>query len=259
MPGMKKLQIYFLILCFFIVNSCRKTAAFPSDQLSDYMQLQVGKYITYRLDSLVFINFGTQDSIASYLAKDIVDAAIVDNLGRPGWRVIRYISDTTGTSDWTPSEAYMVIPTRETLEVIENNLRYQKLKLPIENGFNWKGNSYIDTRTTYQNSPGLGSWDFTYLDNWDYTYDSVGNPFTVLSGTVPKTITVHQANDSTGTPSNIVDTLISSRTFSEEVYGKGIGLIYKNFLYWQYQPPNIGTPVGSTTGYGIKLNMIDHN
>jgi hypothetical protein len=256
---MKKNLLYFLFPSFLIITACNRSYNYPSAQVTDYMQLQPGKYITYRLDSLVFTNFGTQDTVVSYLAMDIIDSLITDDLGRPSWRVIRYLSDTTGSAPWTPNETYMITPTRQAIEMIENNLRYLKLELPIVNGFSWSGNSYIDTRTTYSDVPGLGNWDYSYLDGWSYTYDSVGSPFTVLAGTIPNSITVQQAADSTGTPSNIVDSVVSSITYSEEIYGKGIGLIYKNFIYWQYQPPNVGSPSGSKIGYGIKLNMVNHN
>ncbi len=249
---MKNNRKYFLaiVVAVFTIYSCKKeTATYQSDQVADYyLTLQPGKYITYRLDSLLFINYGTQDTVISYQAKDIVDSPITDNLGRPSWRVIRYLSDTTGTTPWVQSMTYMVTPTRETMEVVENNLRYQKLQLPITNGFSWPGNSYIDTRPI--NS------DLVYLDKWSYTYDSIGDPYTVLAGTIPNTLIVQQMNDVEGGGN---DSVYASTNFSQEVYAKGIGLIYKNTVNWIYQPPNIGTPVGSTTGFGIRLNMIDHN
>ena len=248
---MKKNLLFILVIAFLFESNigCKKTYTYSSDQVTDYVQLQIGKYITYRLDSLEFINFGTQDTIVSYLAKDVIDDTITDNLGRPSFRVIRYLSDTTGTAPWTPNETYMITPTRQALEVIENNMRFLKLELPIVNGFTWLGNSYIDT-----NSPYSG---VTFMDGWNYTYDSVGGSFAVPYGVVANTITIQQANDSSGNPG--VDSVISSRTFSEEVYGKNIGLIYKNLVNWQYQPPNISVPVGSTTGFGITLRMVDHN
>jgi hypothetical protein len=213
------------------------------------MPMQVGKYITYRLDSLEFINFGTKDTIISYLARDVVDDTLTDNLGRPGFRVIRYLSDTTGSLPWTPNLTYWVTPTRQAIEVVENNMRYLKLVLPVVDGFSWQGNSYIDTRSA--------SSQVTYLDGWNYTYDSLGSSFSVPFGLLPNTVTIQQANDSVGNPA--IDSTISSRTFSEEVYAKDIGLIYKNEVYWLYQPPNLSIPVGSTTGFGIRLQMVDHN
>jgi hypothetical protein len=233
---MKKIPFYLLSIVFagicITINSCKKKDTFQSDQLADYMQLQVGKYVTYRLDSLKFINFG--DTLISYLAKDVVDDSITDGSGRPSWRVIRYLSDTTGTAPWTPTE---------------DNLRYQKLKLPIVNDFSWKGNAYIDTRSVSSQVP--------YLYDWDYTYANVGTPYTVLGGTIPITLTVNQRRDST----NTADTVYTyfERNYSMEVYGKGIGLIYKYFLHSEFQGPNDNSSVGTTTGYGITLNMVDHN
>ena len=36
----------------------KKDGGFTSDAVTDYMQLQKGKYILYRLDSMRFTNFG---------------------------------------------------------------------------------------------------------------------------------------------------------------------------------------------------------
>jgi len=42
------------------------------------MVLQPGKYITYRLDSLVFTNFGKNTEIHKYQMKHEIDAELVD-------------------------------------------------------------------------------------------------------------------------------------------------------------------------------------
>jgi hypothetical protein len=229
--------------------SCSKTEKFPSAELSEYMNLQVGKYIRYRLDSTKFINFGQKDTILKYQAKEVIDAAITDNLGRPSWRIIRYLSDTSGTAPWVPSATYMITPVRETVEVLENNLRFQKLKLPVNEGFNWKGNSAIDTYSS--NS------EVRFMDDWDYTYENVSSSFTVWNNkVVDKTISVNQRDEIIGIPSD--PAVYSEKTFSKEVYGEGIGLIYRDFLHWEYQPTNGQNP-GYKVGYGIKMVMIDHN
>jgi hypothetical protein len=248
---MKRIHQYiFLVSLLFLtaVIGCKKSYTYPSDKVSDYTSFQVGKYITYRLDSLVFINFGTEAATFSYLARDVVDDSITDNSGRPSWRIVRYISDTTGTAEWSPIETYMVTLTNNSLEMVENNLRYIKLVSPIVNGFTWSGNSYIDTRSAFS--------DFIFLDGWNYVYDSVGMPFNAFNTEIPNTITIQQVNDSSG---SVSDSVFSTKTFSEEVYAKGIGMIYKNFLHWEFQPPNANVPVGSTAGYGIKLTIVDHN
>ncbi|HKP31564.1 MAG TPA: hypothetical protein VJT83_02515 [Chitinophagaceae bacterium] len=234
-----------------LFTQCKKTDNFQSAELDDYLNLGVGKYVIYRMDSTLFSDFGQITTIKSYQAKDEIDAAITDNLGRPAWRVVRYIRDTLGLGPWQTSSTYMIVPTREVVEVIEENFRYQKLKLPIKEGFNWKGNTFI---SLYSNDPG---WDYRYLDDWDYTYENVDQPFIVTGNqVVDNSVTVNQRDELIGIPTDINS--YSERNFSVEVYGENIGLIYKDFLHWEYQPPNAGNP-GYKIGYGLKLNMISHN
>ena len=251
---MKKIPLFFILVSttLFYLEGCKKTTGSPSATLqpTNYMQLQSGKYIIYRLDSTEFVNFGTQTVVVSYQAMDVIDSLITDNLGRPSWRVFRYLSDTLGVQPWVPAETYLITPTKQDVEVVENNLRYIKLVYPIENGYNWSGNSYIDVTTDTFNV-------LTYMQGWNYVYDSVGLPFSALGGIVTNSITVNQVNDTIGTVGDAAS--FSEIDFSEEVYGQGIGLIYKNFLHQEYQPPNGSTSVGSTSGYGIRLNMLSHN
>lgn len=252
---MKKIVTSFLavVVLSLIFLSCNKKDTFKSAALDEYLPMQVGKYIRYRLDSLLFVNFGQTDTTIYYEAKDVVDAEITDNLGRPGYRLIRYLRDTFSNNemDWTPAATFMVIPTRETMEVVENNLRFQKLKLPVKDGFNWKGNSYI---SAYSSDP---NWDYRFYDDWDYTYEQMDVPFTVFGEqSIPNTITVNQRDEIIGIPED--PNAYSEKNYSVEVYAKDIGLVFKDFIHWEYQPPNGGNP-GYKIGYGIKLVMIDHN
>src|SRR6202000_2687586 len=123
-----------------VLVSCKKDAGYNPVPLTGYYQpLQVGKYVIYRLDSLGFYFYGQLDTITSYLAKDTVEAAITDNLGRPSWLVERYLTDTTGTQPWVANETYIVTATKPTLEIVENNLRFIKMAFPVDPGFSWTG------------------------------------------------------------------------------------------------------------------------
>jgi hypothetical protein len=144
----------------------------------------------------------------------------------------------------------MVVPTTNSIEYIENNLRFLKLELPIRQDFSWKGNSFINTTTL---DP-----DLRYLDDWDYVYDSVGIPLTINSISIDSTIKVSQRDDFLGQDPAIPGTLYAERNYGVEKYGKGIGLIYKEFLHWEYQGQESGVP-GSYVGYGIKLSITGHN
>ena len=212
--------------------------------LSDYFPLQIGKYITYDLDSTVFVNFGKQKVIHSYQVKDMIDVAITDNLGRPSFRIIRYSRKNT-TEPWLANNTFMVTSSNNSLELIENNLRYIKLNLPIKEESTWRGNSFIDTYTSGN--------DLRYLDNWDYIYDSIGVPLSLHSFNFDNTVRVFQKDEVIGDP-KIPGTGYAEKTYSIEKYAKGVGLVYKEFLHWEYQ--------GNTqtySGYGVKLSVIDFN
>ncbi len=232
-----------------LLVACEKKDTFQSAAVDEYLNLAVGKFVRYRLDSTRYINFGQKDTVFKYQAKEVVEGTLTDNQGRPGWRIVRYMSDSSGTAPWVPVTTISLIPTRESVEVVENNLRMLKLMLPIKEGFSWKGNSYIDTYSI--NS------EVRYMEGWDYTYEDLDQPFTVWNNvSVPNTVTVNQRDEVIGIPTD--PNAYSEKTFSKEVYGKGIGLIYRDFLHWEYQPPNGGNP-GYKNGYGLKMVMIDHN
>ncbi len=239
----------YILLSFLVVTicSCNKDNPLVTDTPADYYPIHVGSYIIYRMDSLKFVNVGSQDSIISYHAKEVVDDSITDNLGRLSYRVIRYLSDTNEIAPWTPSIAYMVTPLAGSVEVVENNLRYIKMITPVQDGMTWLGNAYIDTKSDTSQVP--------YMDGWNYTYSNTGMPFTVFAGTIPVSVIVNEANSVTG----LGDGSYTQTVFSQEVYGKNIGLIYKNFLYSVYQSPNVEYPSGATIGYGLTFNMVSHN
>lgn len=227
--------------------SCKKEMdKFSSAPLSDYFPLEVGKYITYNLDSTLFTKFGQDQTIMHYQAQDRVDAQITDNLGRTAFRILRFIRQDS-TQDWMPNNTFMVVPTEKSIEYLENNLRFVKLMIPIKQDFSWKGNSFIDTYSQYS--------DVKYLDDWDYTYDSIGVPLTINSITIDSTLKVAERDEFLGQDPSIPNTEYAEKTYSVEKYGKGIGLIYREFLHWEFQSVNNN----SYTGYGIKMSIIDHN
>src|ERR1044071_8409774 len=85
-----------------LIFSCNKkdtvdNTDYQKERLTELiMPLEKGKYITYRVDSTLFTNFGKDTVVHSYLIKHLVDTNITDNLGRPAYRIFTYLSDTAG-------------------------------------------------------------------------------------------------------------------------------------------------------------------
>lgn len=255
---MKKTVFYSIaaILICVILAACTKSDTLATAQLDEYLPVQPGKFVRYRLDSMRFVNFGQKDTIVSYDAKDVVDAEITDNAGRKAFRVIRYLRDLSSSNeaDYVPSMTYMVTPYREAIEVQENNLRYQKLRLPIAENYNWRGNSMLPATPFYSTYQFSNDED---IDLWDYTYQNVNQSMTVNDAVYDSTVTVMQVADSSNVPIEFPDGL-AYRNYWTEVYAKNIGLIYKEVVMWEYQPPNSGNP-GFKSGFGITMSIIDHN
>ena len=245
---MRKQFLFLAIISAILFSACKKSNdVLDTATVSEYSPLVVGKYISYNLDSTVFINFGAKDTVISYQVKHQIDAQITDNLGRPAYRITRYIRKTAANA-WVPDNTFMNVPSEFTIEFIENNMRFLKLKGPIRNGYTWKGNIYIDTKSI--NST------VKYLDDWDYTYDSVNVKTTIGTFTLDSTLKVAQRDEVIGNPTDINS--YHEINFGAEKYAKGIGLVYRKFLHVEYQPPTPGRG-GYKQGYGVKMTMIDHN
>jgi len=248
---MKKYPLFLLTAAIIIsFSACKKSnEELQTAALNDYAPLTVGKYITYSLDSLIYTNFGTSTEIHSYEVKYETDAQITDNLGRPAYRVIRYIRSSP-TAAWVPDNTFMAVNSENEYEFVENNQRFLKLHEPIRDGYSWKGNTHIDTYS-------LNS-EVKYLDDWDYIYDSVGVQQQLGTFTLENCLVVNQRDEVIGNP--LDPDSYSEINYGQEKYAFGIGMIYKKFFHSEYQPPVPGLGGHFVTGsYGVTLTMIDHN
>ena len=246
---MKKYVGLALLIISFLSACTKQNELYSTASLNDYFPLQVGKYITYDLDSTVFINFGLKDTVIKYQVKDSIENQITDNLGRPAFRIVHYMRKNSGQS-WTASNTFMAVANFTDIEFVENNLRFIKLVLPIKQDYTWKGNTYIDTYSLNSATK--------YLDDWDYAYDSVNVPITLSGGLlINNTIKVNQRDEFLGQDPKLPTTQYAERNYSVEKYAKSIGLVYKEFLHWEYQGTQSGSP--GFTGYGVKLTMTGHN
>ncbi|MEP7109648.1 MAG: hypothetical protein ABI760_16760 [Ferruginibacter sp.] len=247
---MKRIILFVGLLIVLVFNACKKqTEDFILAPIEDYAPLVIGKFITYQLDTFKYLPFSLKDTIVTYQVKQVIDALINDNLGRPAYRIIRYIRKTS-QNPWEPDNSFMAVNAGGSFEFIENNQRFLKLKSPIRDGYSWKGNSYIDTYS-------LNS-EVRYLEDWDYTYESLNEPLTLGSIQLDSTIKVNQRDEVIGFPAD--PTAYSEKNFGVEIYAKGIGLAYRKFLHTEFQPATPGTGAFYTDGsYGVTLTMIDHN
>jgi hypothetical protein len=232
---------------FFIValESCEKMDTAPtSNSIETYYPLQVGKYISYKLDSTVYINLNTQKVVKTYYVQDFVDAEITDNKGNPGFRIRRMMRSNDDTTQWADNATFLVYPSRKDIQFVENNLKFIKLVNPVTDLNTWAGNSYINTDDNL----------LRFYENWEYLYENIDQPFAVNNQTFDSTITVNQIDMINGDPNN--KNFFYAITKSSETYAKGVGLVYKEFLYEAWQP---STQNYEANSYGVKLTIRNHN
>jgi hypothetical protein len=248
-------RISLLAIMALTIFSCDEKEELVTDKVSDYMLLTPGKYIVYRLDSLIFTDFGRVIETHRYQVKDQVDALIVDDLGRPSYRIYRSIRDSLGTQPWQPSATFLATPLTDQVEWIEDNFRFIKMHMPMKDGFSWRGNKYLpnepyDPEYTFSND--------ISIQDWDYYYDGGSSSFSHRGNNYDNVYTVEQIDETFNVPITS-PTSYASKSRGVEKYAKGIGLVYKEYTLWDYQP-NTGGPGGPYyTGFGVTMWMIGHN
>ena len=246
----KVLCAFFAVACVCVfISACKKqTENYTSAAISDYFPLQVGSTYLYRLDSTVPAAFGSSLIVKYYQAKDSIESTFNDNLGRTSYRIFRYTRDTAANMPWQFAATYYATNTGQSLEYVDNNLRFIKLHTPINEDFSWSGNSYIDTRSA--------NTTVSYLDDWDYQYQNIDSSYTVLNKAYDSTITVFQ-KDETLPEGPLNPAYRQDRNYSKEVYAKGIGLIYREFLHSTWNVSSAGSGY-EPNSFGVKLQLISY-
>jgi hypothetical protein len=247
------------LLLLLIIASCgKKTETLETLELNELMPMSKGKFITYRVDSLVSVN-GNFFETRRYQVRHRIDSLGVDNLNRPMWIVNTFLNDSTASGPWVQNGQFTVTFVDKRAEVTENNLRVIKLQLPVKENFVWYGNSFLPDQPydSYATSINISLWEFIYT----------GIDQTVRIGTtnVPGVTTVFHINEANGVP--VTDrTKYASFESSFEQYAKGIGMVYREHYVWENQPNETrsGTPPVVSfnpkyVGFGIKMWMVAHN
>jgi hypothetical protein len=245
-----------LFSAFFFLGCKKQTVTLPSEPISDFLPLQMGKYIIYRTDSTVFTNSGTSMEIHSYEEKQIIDSQFNDNLGRSSYRISTYLRDTLETQPWISSQIYFITPTDKTDEVIENNRIWEKLALPINTGYTWKGNHYL-LNNIYSDAYNFSNDDD--INTWPYTYSNLDTTLILNGQTILHVLEVNGVNQETNLPLTNLNGY-AALNFMQEFYAKGIGLVSQELVMWEYQPPpSRNGSFGYKEGFGVKRTMLTHN
>lgn len=249
------IKITLFIALAIAFSSCRPSPQEEGIPIEAFTPLATGKTITYRVDSLVFTQFGRQAETHSYVMRYSIDSSFLDNQGRKSYRIIRMIRDTLQSQPWKADGTFYCTVTRTQLEWVEDNLRQIKLQAPLRPGAQWNGNLFLTS------NPLNPLYDFSNDDNiqnWIYTIPTMSSPFRYRNKQYEDVISVSQVDEAVNVPI-VIPTAYAFKNYAIDRFAKNIGLIYREWESWEYQP-NTGGPGGPyRIGFGIRQWMIEHN
>jgi len=209
---LKKLFICFALLTGILLLGCKEEIEEVNiDYGYDYFPTTIGSSLIYQVDSTIYDDFQDTVFTISYEVKEEIIATTAGLEGNPTYTIAHYERADAGIS-WdnvTPRIWYMSV-SDNTAERTEENLRFIKMVFPVREGQQWAGNEHIDTNDER----------LTVFADWEYEYLSVDEPYALETLNFDTTVTVFQQDFST----------LKDKVFGQEVYAKGIGLVYREFM-----------------------------
>ena len=258
----------FIIASLLLLIACNKSELDNSlsqkPTYRDYYPVSAGKEMIYQLDSIVPAPFGVRLLTRTYYIKDVV-ATLNTSAKDSTYKINRYIATQSDAAEWNYQYSYTATLKLNTLEIVEKenvnqeepipvrgltDLRFVKLTNPIHENIKWDGNRYF----TLGN---VGTASFLYKYNgWEYIYKNIQQPKETPAGTFNNTITVIGSDQLYGDTNIETPAQYQQRIYSEEVYAAGTGLVYKFFIYSDFQPSNSGSPGYQAKSFGIRLKLV---
>jgi hypothetical protein len=230
-----KFPYYCILAIFVLFFSCKKDATVaPPDLGYNYYPGTIKSYVIYDVDSIVYHQIKGDTVKFKFQIKEVMDSMMTDNQNRPTIKLIRYKkiyspSVPYSAMTWALEKVWVANKTTTDVEVVEENVRYTKLAFPTKLNASWNGTAHADSVEC------------------DYSYTSFDNPLTLNGNAFSKTLTVLQHLDTNA---------IYYQNYYEQ-YARGVGLIYKQLINYNYlqdaQGAHRGVIIGGTY-YVMKVN-----
>ncbi|MBL7779296.1 MAG: hypothetical protein JNK66_13530 [Chitinophagales bacterium] len=223
-----------------LVVSCSKTETFAIDYHYNYFPLETGKYVAYDVDSITYtyVSGGTpQRDTVRYQTKELVADTFYDNLNQLNYRLEVYRRANSSDS-WNIWKVWSAKAATTNTQKDEDELNFIKLIFPPKEGATWEGNIYLPETDPYK-----------VFRNWNYTYSSVHQPYSVNGLSFDSTLTVNQVDAQ----------LAIEKTFRKEVYAKNVGLIELQWEYLATQTVPANYVNGNLNGFRVHMRAFEHN
>ncbi|MEO7925755.1 MAG: hypothetical protein ABIR93_03415 [Saprospiraceae bacterium] len=230
----------------------------PADNHSlEYFPLNLGKFITYSVDSIVFddVAGGNKKDTVSFQIKEEVVSYQIDLAGDTIFYLHRF-RRSTSEDPWLITDLWTA--NRSTVEAsrTEENLKFRKMTFPLRSGKRWSATTYIPFSTTVvigtEMMQPYQEWESKVLD-----FD-VSGQVGIFSFEAGQLMHISQSDTDDG----------SMKRFEQEVYARNIGLVSRTDSLLDSRCLTLGyfEPCFDETwlekagkGYILSQVMIDHN
>lgn len=201
-----KNKIFFLIL---IINlSCDPVEYSEVKSYQDYFPIEIQKEKKFFVTNIIHNSFGKDTS--SYYLKEIITESFIDLEGDTAYRIQRYWrTDTTQT--YEIKDVWVVKKSENSVQQLEENIRFTKLIFPINKNSFWNGNA------------------FNNLGYQEYSVQSIHTDFNLNNLTFDSCVSINQ---------NYKSNLLEYEN-SQEIYSLGLGLVYKEVIVIQINNGNL--------------------
>ncbi len=231
---MKKTTLSLVFLSFTLIFACKDEEVEPvnTDHVR-YFPLSTGFWSEYEVDSIVHLDIDdvnqVDTAILSYhfFIREEVDTPFVDSENETAYVIKRFRRDAD-TLPWQFTSVWTAKINTVSAQKVEENVRFIKLKFPIDASALWNGNAY------------------NFYPEEEYTYEDIFEQRTINGIQFPSTVTVLQ-NDFV---SNI------NRVMKKEIYAKDAGLVFKQLDSVRTKNTTLGTII--LNGLEYKLTVTDY-
>ncbi|MEM8524080.1 MAG: hypothetical protein AAGG68_05540 [Bacteroidota bacterium] len=242
--------ILFLFLTL-ILFACKEETLSPKEvQVGyEYYPLEVGKFLTYQVDSIVFDTVGTEVFVDT--SSTLVREAIVDSYeGEQGQEIFAIErSERKGEEEeWEIKDVYATYRTDAQAVRTEENLTFIKMIFPVSRGKNWEGVGFDKGKRVI-----IAGESIEMFKNWESVVSKVGEPLFLGNFAFDDVTTIEVARDTNA---------IELRSGFEQ-YAKGIGLVYRELSILNTQNTFADSVLTwgekAQEGFLLYQQLIDHN
>lgn len=238
-----------IVLTFCFLSSCKKESIpyNEPDKGVDYYPVLVGKYITYKYDSVIYDNKGATQHRLSGFIKEVISEELEKTEFQKKYKIIKYWR-RSDTIPWLLTDVETVTVAEDRVIKTEENLPFIKMIFPNDEGAIWDGNAMFDNSIIIT----LYGEEIKPYEYWEYEVISKGNPITLNGITFNETLEVLQVDDNSSN---------RSKRYSTETFARNVGLIRKEMKIYETQNPQEGQPweTYAQKGFSLIQEVIEYN